>query len=232
MRFIQRLLPPGVFQVRSGESQTLVNEAAYVLNRLCEPFFLGHRPLEAFYCGFRDLNLAERVPPSEALARGYATMAMAVGVGPLAKLGRAWSERAIDIARALHAEGALTYCLARSGVVHATAASWDGGRKRIREAETIARGRADLRQLGETLTTLALLEGYRGDFAGSLAAAEEVTTIGGARGDGQLVQWGRNLAVHALARLGRAGEGAAIMRQMAEYHATSRRRSSTSAVSR
>jgi serine/threonine protein kinase/tetratricopeptide (TPR) repeat protein len=219
LRLVRPAIPKDALLIEPGERRELVNEAAYVLNRLCEPFFLAHRPLEGFYCGFRDLNLAERVPPSEALARGYATMAMVVGVGPLAALGRAWSERAISIARALESDGAATYCLARASVVLMTSGDWQGGRTRIAEADTIARRTGDLRQLGETLTTLALLDGYQGDFARSLASAEEVVQIGGARGDSQLQHWGRNLAVHALARLGRTREASAIIPQMMAYHA-------------
>jgi serine/threonine protein kinase/tetratricopeptide (TPR) repeat protein len=219
LRLVRPVLPKDALLIPPGERRELVNEAAYVLNRLCEPFFLAHRPLEGFYCGFRDLNLAERVPASEALARGYATMAMVVGVGPFGKLGRAWSDRAISIARGLGSEGAVTYCLARSGVVLLTGGDWQEGRARIGEADAIARRVGDLRQLGETLTTMALLDGYKGDFARSLASAEEVIQIGDARGDRQLRHWGRNLAVHALARMGRTREAIAIIRQMMEYHA-------------
>jgi eukaryotic-like serine/threonine-protein kinase len=218
LRWFQRLVP-AVFRVRSPDRRSLVNEAAYVLNRLCEPFFLAHKPVEGFYCGFRDLNLAERVPPSEALARGYATMAMVVGVGPLAKLGRAWSERAISVARSLKSAGAVTYCLSRSGSVFGSQALWETGIKRVDESSVIARSRSDLRQLGETVTTGALLFGFRGDFNRSLASAEEVIQIGISRGDNQLRHWGRNLSVHALVRLGRAREANGIVRQMGDFHA-------------
>jgi serine/threonine protein kinase len=219
LRPLQRLLP-ALFRVRSPQRRALINEAAYVLNRLCEPFFLSHKPLEGFYCGFRDLNLAERVPPSEAMARGYATMAMVVGVGPLAGIGRVWSDRAIGIARALNGAGAVTYCLSRSGSALGSQASWRVANERVAEAEALARSRSDLRQLGETVTMRALLTGFRGDFDRSLAGAEEVLALGASRGDVQLVNWGRNLSVHALTRLGRAREANTIVQQMKEDHAS------------
>jgi serine/threonine protein kinase len=219
LRQVQRLVPT-IFRVRSPDRRSLVNEAAYVLNRLSEPFFLAHKPIEGFYCGFRDLNLAERVPPSEALARGYATMAMVVGVGPLGKLGETWSNRAISIARALKSPGAVTYCLSRSGAACGSQTLWQVGIDRVAEAETIARSRSDLRQLGETLTIGALLYGFRGDYAASLARGEEVIQIGTSRGDNQLRHWGRNLVAHALVRAGRTREASPIVRQMIQFHAT------------
>jgi len=68
----------------------------------------------------------------------------------------------------------------------------------------MARAQLDLRQLGETVAGGALLYGFRGDFAASLARAEEVGQIGVSRGDKQLQNWGHNLTVQALVRLGRA----------------------------
>ena len=216
-RMVQRLWP-AAFRVRSPDSRSLINEAAYVLNRLCEPFFLAHRPLEGFYCGFFDLNLAERVPPSEALARGYATMAMVVGVGPFAKVGARWSDRAIEIARALRVPSSLTYCLSRAGSVHGSQARWETSLERITEAEALARTQADLRQLGETVTLRGLINGFRGSLEESLVAAQEVIAIGKVRGDRQLVNWGQNLSVHALVRLGRAREATDLVSQMTRHH--------------
>jgi serine/threonine protein kinase len=215
LRPLQRFFP-WMFRVRSDERAALVGEAAYVLNRLCEPFFLAHRPLEGFYCGFRDLTLAARIPPSEALARGYATMAMVVGVGPFAGLGRTWSDRAISTARALGSPAAITYCLCRSGSALGPQGHWRDAFAQLAEGEAIARSRSDLRQLGEAVSTRALLHGFRGNFSDSLVAAEEVLAIGISRGDSQLCNWGRNLSVHALARLGRAREAIGIIQKMKE----------------
>jgi serine/threonine protein kinase/tetratricopeptide (TPR) repeat protein len=219
LRFVQSLLP-GLFRVRSGGRQSLINEAAYVFNRLCEPFFLGQQPLQGFYCGFRDLNLAERVPPSEALARGYATMAMVVGIGPFGNLGRSWSDRSVRIARSLDIVGATTYCLCRGAILLATQADWKRARDYLEEAIVIANGRSDLRQLGEANSILGLVSIFEGDFRGGLTCAEALITIGKSTGDDQLRHWGRNQLVHALSRLGRAREGASIIKEMREYHAS------------
>jgi serine/threonine protein kinase len=216
LRLVQRTLPVA-FRVRSEERRAATDEAAYVLNRLCEPFFLSKRPLQGFYCGLRDLNLADRVPASEALARGYGVMAMVVGVGAMGKLGRSWSDRAVSISRQLGAENALAYCLSRASVVHMTQADWDAGLRSLAEATAMTRQRQDLRQLGEALTTSALLCGYRGDFRRALVEAEQVAAVGVARGDEQLRHWGRNLTVHALARLGRSRESLPIVRAMEQY---------------
>ena len=159
LRPLQRFFPT-LFRVTSPERRSLINEAAYVLNRLVRALLLAQKPLEAFYCGFRDLNLAERVPPSEAMARGYATMAMVVGVGPFGGLGRAWSDRAIGLARALGGAGAVTYCLSRSGSTLGLQGAWQTANERVAEAEAIARSRSDLRQLGEAVTLRALLQAF------------------------------------------------------------------------
>ncbi len=216
LRLVQRTLPVA-FRVRSEQRRAATDEAAYVLNRLCEPFFLSKRPLQGFYCGLRDLNLADRVPASEALARGYGVMAMVVGVGAMGKLGRTWSDRAVSISRQLGADNALAYCLSRAAVVHMTQSDWDTGLRSLAEATAMTRQRQDLRQLGEALTTSALLCGYRGDFRRALTEAEQVAAVGVARGDEQLRHWGRNLTVHALARLGRSREALPIVRAMEQY---------------
>jgi tetratricopeptide (TPR) repeat protein len=98
-------------------------------------------------------------------------------------------------------------------------ARWRAGAERLEEAEAVARGRSDLRQLGEAVTLRSLLAGFRGALAESLAAAEEVVRIGTVRADKQLRNWGENLSVHALVRLGRAGEATRIVARMVAYHA-------------
>ena len=213
VRGLQRLAP-WLFRVRAPTRKPLIVEASYVLNRTVEPYFLSGQNPQGFYSGLKNLNLAERVEPSESLARGYATMAMVAGVGPLVPVARVWSGRAVSLARSIGKNGLSVFCLARASSMMMTIPDWAGAGEAITEAVRLGRDGKDKRQLEEALVIDCLRFFYRGQLTRSLEIAREVYESGSQRGDTQMRHWAMNLMVQALGRLGREGEAASVMDRM------------------
>ncbi|MCC6551667.1 MAG: protein kinase [Polyangiaceae bacterium] len=197
--------------IGSPVQRALVQEAAYVSQRLLEPAFRDNDPLLGVYCGVRGLNLAERIPPSPPLARGYAFMSMLVGLTPFKRVARSWSERALRIAEELGSGPLIAYCLSRVGCYSVSVARFPEAEAQLRRAAELARKIGDHRQADEGLTLLGIALHANGRFAESAKIAQEEITSGAARGDLQSQGWARCRLAESLTRLGRPADALAAL---------------------
>jgi KaiC/GvpD/RAD55 family RecA-like ATPase len=197
---------PARFKVRDPVKRQLTLEAAYVSNRMLEPFFLANKPIHGTCCGMRNLNLAEQVEPSAALARGYAFMCMIVGLTPLQKVAQAWSERALAIAEKLGSDTALIYCLARTSCYSISVGRWAEAEERLRRGADLALASGDRRQLEEVLSILGVGLHANGRFTDSIGACRQVLASAAQRGDEETQCWARSVLGENLARVGREEE--------------------------
>ncbi len=188
-------------------------EAASSLYRMLEVFLYGDDPLRGVYCGLRNINVAEALPPSPPLARGYAMMSIAVTASPLRSVGRAWAARSLEIAEALGSQGTLAYCLSRAGVSCIQEARWRDAEDSLRRGIEICKVTGDGRQMEECRFVLGACLFYRGAFVESLELAAETTRAATQRNDVQTACWGRLEQAQALVRLGRSGEAIKILDQ-------------------
>jgi serine/threonine protein kinase/tetratricopeptide (TPR) repeat protein len=211
-------MSPGLFRVRSTERAALLDQASYVLNRLFEPLLFANRPLQVAYCGVRNLNLAQRLPPATAFARGYAAMCIMAGtIGPLERVARNWADRSLTMARSLGDEPTLMYALTRSSCFFITMAEWPEAGKRLEEANALAQRIADGRGYEECLAIEGLRLFYSGQFAQSLECGRELLERALPRGDKQTQTWGDNIQVQSLGRLGRHDEALHLVRRMDKW---------------
>ncbi len=188
-------------------------EAASSLYRMLEVFLYGDDPLRGVYCGLRNINVAEALPPSPPLARGYAMMSIAVTASPLRSVGRAWAERSLTLAEGLASPGTLAYCLSRAGVSNIQEARWKEAEDVLRRGIELCKSTGDARQMEECCFVLGVCLYYRGTFAESLTLARETTRTATQRKDVQTAWWGRLEQAQALMRLGRAREAIALLVQ-------------------
>jgi len=188
-------------------------EAASSLYRMLEVFLYGDDPLRGVYCGLRNINVAEALPPSPPLARGYAMMSIAVTASPLRSVGRAWAERSLTLAEGLASPGTLAYCLSRAGVSNIQEARWKEAEDVLRRGIELCKSTGDARQMEECCFVLGVCLYYRGTFAESLTLARETTRTATQRKDVQTAWWGRLEQAQALMRLGRAREAMALLVQ-------------------
>jgi serine/threonine protein kinase/tetratricopeptide (TPR) repeat protein len=202
LRVIQAYAPSW-FKIESAEQEAQSLGVAYILNRLLEPAFMNNEPLLGTYCGIRNILLAERLPPSVSLARGYAFMSIILGLTPLKSIAHRWSSRALEISQALGSEETMVYCLNRTSCFLLGTGACDQAEQRLVRAIELSRQIGDPRQLEESVSIRAVLLHALGRFDEGLEAGREVLGYGVARGDAQIEGWGRNFILQNLTRLGR-----------------------------
>ena len=201
----------------SAEESELLGEAAHVFNRMMEAFFLANDPIAGTYCGLRCLALAEQLPPSAALARGYAFMTIVVGFTPLQTVARRWLERALSIAGQLDSDVTRIYCLNRVSCYAIGVGRWVEARERLQQAIALARELGDRRQLEEGLASYSAGLYLEGRFAEGGGVAHEMAVLAQARGDLQTLCWARNIMAQCLCRLGRAPEAKELLQEGREW---------------
>jgi hypothetical protein len=218
LRYAVQSRARSLFRVRSKAKQQILLQGSYILNRLFEPLLFANLPLQATYCGLRNLNLAQRLPLSVPFTRGYASMSIVAGmIAPLSGVARAWANRSVQEARELRDAPALVYALTRSSCFFITAAEWPEAERRLDESREIAERIGDRRQFEEGLAAGALNHFFAGKLDRSLKNGTECAASASARGDRQTTNWGQNCCLQALIRLGRHDEAALIVPQLLKW---------------
>ncbi|HEX2572041.1 MAG TPA: AAA family ATPase [Polyangia bacterium] len=218
-RVLGQTLPsrPAPLAQSAPEESELLGEAAHVFNRMMEAFFLANDPIAGTYCGLRCLALAEQLPPSAALARGYAFMTIVVGFTPLQTVAQRWLERALTIAGQLDSDVTRIYCLNRVSCYAIGVARWHEARERLELAIALARELGDRRQLEEGLASYSVGLYLEGCFDEGGVVAREMAVLAQARGDLQTLCWARNIMAQCLCRLGQALEAKELLQEGREW---------------
>jgi serine/threonine protein kinase/tetratricopeptide (TPR) repeat protein len=195
-----------LFRVSNRVDDVLALEAAHTFFRMMEVFLYGNDPLRGVYCGLRTLNVAEALPTSQPLARGYAMMAVMLAATPLRAIGTSWSEHAIDLAESLNAPSTIAYCLSRAGVTLIHEARWSRAEELLQRGIELCRLIGDKRQLEECQAILGNGLFYRSAFEESRQAWRDVLRSANERNDPQIACWGRLGQAVCLLRMGRFDE--------------------------
>ena len=189
----------------------LALEASHTFFRMMEVFLYGNDPVRGLYCGLRTLNVAEAIPTSQPLARGYAMMAVILAATPMRAVGTAWSERALGLAEALNAPSTIAYCLSRAGVTLIHEARWGRAEELLQRGIALCKLIGDKRQLEECQAILGNGLFYRSAFEESRQAWRDVLRSATERNDPQIVCWGRLGQAVCLLRMGRFAEALATL---------------------
>ena len=208
---VWRGIAPAVPGDGRREGDTLRVEAAYSLYRMLEVFLYFDDPMRAVYAGLRSIEVAETLPPSPPLARGYAMMSIVLTASPIRQVGRRWATRSLDIAAQLDSPETLAYCLSRAGVSAIQEARWADAKAALRRGVEVCENSGDGRQMAECRFVLAACLFYCGEYDESLALATSTTRISIDRHDEQTACWGRLEQAQALVRMGRARDAIAAI---------------------
>lgn len=192
------------FVVTEPAKQERVSIAARCCNRLLEPYFLANLALEGVYVGLRGINLAERIPPTDILARGLGFMSMLVGATPLRTVADRWTDRALKLAEDYGDDQDVVYVLNRRGCYSVAMGRWAEVEQNASRALQLATRVGDRRGFEEVHTVWAQAL----DAAGRVVEAETVSAAmveaAKKRGDRETLAMGLVLHMDGLVRRARA----------------------------
>ena len=209
----------GAFLEKAPEQQERLAIAARACQRLLEPYFLANLPLQGVYVGLRGINLAERIPPTDILARGLGFMAMLVGATPLRPVADRWVARALALAEQGGDVPDSGYVLNRRGCYDVAMGRWAVVVQNSQRARELASGAGDRRGFEEAHTVLAQAL----DAAGRLVEAESIASAlvdaAQKRGDRETLAMGLVLHMDGLVRRAKPREAIARYQQaLPEMH--------------
>lgn len=194
------------FRERQPANQARATLAAHMSNRLLEPYFLANMSLEGLYVGLRCINLAERVPPTPALARGLAFMCMLVGATPLRAVADRWAARALHLAEESGNDQDIAYVLNRRGSYDVAMGRWSTVVEGSRRARTIAESSGDRRGFEESHTVWVQALHASGRLVEAAPAASALIEAAARRSDRETLAMGLVLFMDGQVRRGRASE--------------------------
>jgi class 3 adenylate cyclase len=155
-----RLRRPAV----AAGSTAAVLEAARANERLALLEYYGNAKLASITRALRVVNLAEQVPASAELARGYAAVGLGAGMVGLHPIARSYVQSGRDIARAGNDLPALAFVLLAAGAYETSLGQWQSARAALGEALEIAEGLGDLRRWGELAALWSQVLHHEGQF--------------------------------------------------------------------
>ncbi len=191
------------FAVGPGLKRTRTAEAAYAYNRLLEHTLRNNETLLAVYANLRNVNLAERIPPRPALARGYAMLTYVACLTPFSRLTERLAQRAMQTAEALGSDETTTYVVTRLMAYQVTVGRWGEADRGLERSVSLARKLGDKKAEEEACLTRAVGLYVQGRFEECLAHSLNVVQSASERGDVRWEGFARSGAVESYVRLGR-----------------------------
>ncbi|MBI6546967.1 MAG: hypothetical protein HY692_09250, partial [Cyanobacteria bacterium NC_groundwater_1444_Ag_S-0.65um_54_12] len=173
---------------------------------LAEVYFFANDALATLYAAISTLNLAERLGPSPELARAYATMCYAAGLGRLHSLARTYQRRSWQVSAILDNPLVAASTCIRTGMYELGIGKLASARKTFEQAVTISEQFGDRRQWGESLPVVAVCCFFQGEFQQGLELYRRLHAGGQHAGNLQQQVWGLNGQSMGHYRLGKASE--------------------------
>ncbi len=189
LQMLIRAAPAGLFRVRQERQRGLV-ERARVFRNLGEISFFENDTLSVIHSVVTVLNLNERSGGSAEVAEVYANMGLICSFVPLHFLARFYLQKAVLTAEKADRLATRAYVSMVNGLYRIGIGDWARVEVVVREAIEIYRRIGDQRRLGETLSIVCMSEHLQGNFRASIAAYEELFTIGNETGNVQQETWG------------------------------------------
>ncbi len=197
-------LRPGAFVVADGERREMVREASIASQRLAIRYYYNFDALPMIASALRAVNLAERAGSGVSVAATYGMLGMSVGVSKLHALGNRYSDLAREVARAGDDGVGLVFSLYTKAAWRIGDCAWDEVRALCNEALEVgaATGAPDPQDVAISMTVIAHVEFYTGNFEKSRAIYAEIEAAARARDNDQFIAWGLYAGARALIPLG------------------------------
>jgi class 3 adenylate cyclase/tetratricopeptide (TPR) repeat protein len=171
--FALRLVPPLVRQAfhwlvpsrigsARGREREIALETARLYELLGRMYFYSNETLPIMYCILQFLNYAEKAGTSPELANAYSGTAVLAGFAQLHRLGEAYVERAIAVAKTVNQPSNLITVNVVTSVYNIMVGKWDEVRARMETAKSLCEELGDDRQWGDSTVLLgenALISG-------------------------------------------------------------------------
>jgi class 3 adenylate cyclase/tetratricopeptide (TPR) repeat protein len=163
-QILHRLLP-GRFVGRRAADAPYLHELASAYERLSEIYFFENASLQTIHAVVKHLNTFELAGSPGALARGYASMSVAMGLVPLHGAARFYRRRARELADESGEIAARVWALEVPCVYSNGIGNWSDTHAAIERACELAEELNDRRRWEESWSILAWAVMYQGDFA-------------------------------------------------------------------
>ena len=173
----------------SKEATTILHERSDALRILAKAFFHENDPMQQIYANLCDLNYAERLGPSPALALIYSHMLLTLGVFQIHPWSRSFGRRSLEIARGCGDPATLVTVLVNHGVYFTGNGEWPSARAALEEGRALAERLGDYTQWGECMAVLADVAQLEGDLALSAALYAELAASAERRANVVQVGW-------------------------------------------
>ncbi len=171
-----------------GEHRRL--EAALACQRIAQICYFTNDITVGVNRTLTALNLAERVPESPVLAVSYASTSIIATLLRIDRLARLYAVAAERVGRDVNDLPALAYTLAVVGMYWLGRGDWDRVRRISNEAIEISERLGDHRQLAESVTVLAMLNCFRGNYDDSRRQFDRVRWLGEQADNDLHAAWG------------------------------------------
>ncbi|MFN2557393.1 MAG: ATP-binding protein [Nitriliruptorales bacterium] len=169
---------------RTGRAKTEADLLAVRIHgRLFYAYFVGRSALHMLWTHLREMNLAERYPPTPELAQAYSTHAPTMGVLAMYDRGIRYAERSLEIRKAqgdLWGQGQSLHFL---GVVLYDASRFEESIVKCTEAIRLLERTGDRWEENVARWHLAMSRYRLGDLQGALQTARQVREVGVEIGD-------------------------------------------------
>jgi signal transduction histidine kinase/tetratricopeptide (TPR) repeat protein len=179
-------LAPGLFLARrdpAGNEDEFV--VIRVLSRLTHAYWFSRGSLPTLWAHLRELNLAERYPPSAELAQVYSEHAPVMTLIPLFGRGRRYGERSLAIRRGLGDVWGEGQSLGFLGAVLYSAGQFEECIERCREAVRLLERTGDRWEVHTARWHIAFSLYRLGDLAAAAGMARAIYQSGSEIGDAQ-----------------------------------------------
>lgn len=164
--------------------------AARLYSRLAYAYWFGRGALQTLWAHLRELNMAERYPPSRELGQAYANHSVVMTVLPLFKRGIVYAEKSRELRERLGDLWGVGQSFHFSGLALLAAARNLEALVAFREAARRLERTGDLWELGDALFNTAHCLYRLGDLRGAARLGKQVFQSGGSIGSARDVAAG------------------------------------------
>jgi class 3 adenylate cyclase len=192
---------------------TTLLETVRAYERLSQIHYLASNPVPGLHAVLTTLNLAERLGPSQELARAFAGMCVAAGVFSFPALARLYRQRALSTVQKVREISAEAWVLATLAIYEVGVGQWAEAEMGFARAVEIFERLGSRRDWGNNQVGLCWVYYFRGEFERGALLYAALHQTASQQGNTELQAWAfSGEALHRL-HLGQHGQAVALWEQ-------------------